>query len=204
MAERTFCTTQLMNNCSLLFPGKSPTMITVNDHGTRRMFIVSATTGKSLLEFKGTWSRDFNNFLEHTEDLLASQVDAIRDGKAPIIAQQEVGLKSEIEKLKNAVEALQKNYTAEVAGLKKELEGWKNEVECRKREAETWKSENEVLRRDLAHQTGGFGCAMHTCPALYRHSQTAGSQWSDDDGTGVAPTPSSTSEVGQGNGVWSC
>jgi len=175
-------------------------MITVNDHGTRRMFIVSATTGKLLLEFKGTWSRDFSNFLEHTEDLLASQVGAIRGGKAPIIAQQKVGLKNEIEKLKNAVEALQKNYMAEVAGLKKELEGWKNEVECRKREAERWKSENEVLRRDLTHQTGGFGCPIHTCPALYRHSQTAESQWSDDDGTGVAPTPSSISEVGQGNG----
>ncbi|KAF8539503.1 hypothetical protein BDD12DRAFT_980952 [Trichophaea hybrida] len=201
MAERTFCVTQIMNNCSLLFPGKSPTMITVNDHGTRRMFVVSATTGKLLLEFQGTWSRDFSNFLEHTEDLLASHVGTIRSGNAPIIGNQVDDLKSEIEKLKNAVESLQKNYTAEVAGLKKELDGLKDQVSFKKQEAKRWKSEYEDLRRDLAHQSGHFGYPIHARPvhiSSYRHNQTTESQYSDDEGP-VLPTPSSTSVVGQGS-----
>jgi hypothetical protein len=51
---RAFYTTQILANCAILFAGKSPHLITVNDSGQRRIFIILAITGELLMEHSCT------------------------------------------------------------------------------------------------------------------------------------------------------
>jgi hypothetical protein len=85
MPQRAFYFAQILANCAILFAGKSPHLITVNDGGQRRIFIISAITGELLLEHSGTETTHILRMLNHTENLLSAHVRAIRQGKGPVI-----------------------------------------------------------------------------------------------------------------------
>jgi hypothetical protein len=145
MPARTFYTSQILANCAVLFPGKSPHLITVKDGSKRRIFIVSSITGELLLEHAGTESLDILRLLTHTENLLSSHVPAIRQGKGPVIGDSK---SAEIEKLKQEAAQMKEESAAEVADLKKEIESLKAQAE---REVMGWKRENDTLRGEVEY-----------------------------------------------------
>jgi hypothetical protein len=151
MPARTFYTSQILANCAVLFPGKSPHMITVNDGGKRRIFIVSSITGELLLEHAGTNPPDILRLLTHTENLLSSHVPAIRQGKGPVIGDSKVdwkGLLKEVENLRQEAAQMKEKSAAEVADLKKEIESLKAQAA---REVMGWKRENDTLRGEVEY-----------------------------------------------------
>ncbi|KAF8542438.1 hypothetical protein BDD12DRAFT_939553 [Trichophaea hybrida] len=129
-------------------------MLTLNEGGTRKIFIISSTTGKLLLESTGTWPRDYSNFLNRTENMLSAHVAAIRAGEGPVReeAVDVVSIKQEIEDLTREMKATKlenEKLQGELGVWKTEVVDWKRGVEAWKREVEGWKRENEDLRRQL-------------------------------------------------------
>jgi len=130
-------------------------MLTVNEGGSCKIFIVSSTTGKLLVESNGTWPRDYSNFLSRTEKMLSAHVAKIRAGLgAPQEKSVDIATtQQEMEELKREVKATKlenERLNRELGGWKNEVADWRLEVEGWKRQVEGWKRENEDLRRQLA------------------------------------------------------
>jgi hypothetical protein len=136
MPVRAFYSAQALENCKLLFAGKNPKMIFVNEDGNYRIFIISATTGELLLEHQGTDESHICGLLGRTEVMLSAQASAIRRGVGPII-EPPGRVKSEIDELKEMVEELKKKWETETAVLRSEVSGLKRE--------------NELLRVEMAY-----------------------------------------------------
>jgi hypothetical protein len=149
MSDRVYYTNQILENCAQMFPGHNPRMLTVNEGGSCKIFIVSSTSGELLLESTGTWPRDYSSFLSRTENMLSAHVAKIRAGRGTVREEKKVDVAAiiqEMEELKREMRATK----SENEKLQGELGGWKNGVADWKREVEEWKKENEGLRRQLA------------------------------------------------------
>jgi hypothetical protein len=171
MPERTFYTTQILANCAILFAGKSPHLITVNDGGQRRIFIVSAITGELLLEHSGTETTHILRLLNHTENMLSAHVRAIRQGKGPVIEGPKTdweGLRKEQQDLEERIRNFEslaadrtKKSEEELAFLKKAQENLKSDLKKRdadieklKKEAKQVKEKNAAEVADLKKEIG--------------------------------------------------
>jgi myosin heavy subunit len=90
MADIAFVRTQILDNCSILFPHPvSPTLLTFSnvvrgvDAASRKILVVCANTSQLLLQQDGTGLEEFRSLLATTERKLSSHAEAILRGEGP-------------------------------------------------------------------------------------------------------------------------
>jgi hypothetical protein len=207
MSDNLWHEQRILANCTQLFPGKSPQILTAgvpqtgydasSYYDASCIFIVCAATGELLYE-----SDNYCSLSQVDFELAAKMADKITDIRAGRAATSVVPggaalaeVKAEMETMRQQMEDLRCENASlagrcgDAEGFKREIEGWKNEVAGWKREVEGWKAENEGLKRELAETRG----------ERYTHVPPQESVWSEDFGTPIA-TPCAVSEAGDDDG----
>jgi hypothetical protein len=201
IADNLWYEQQILANCTQLFPGKSPQILTAITDGLNNcLFIVCAATGELL--YQGPNDSAYHLLQVH-RDLMSRMTDKVADIRAgravtSVVVPSSAELaemKAEMETMRQQVEDLKRENASlagrcgEAEGFKREIEGWKNEVAGWKREVEGWRAENEGLKRELADARG----------ERYTRVPPQESVWSEDFGTPIA-TPCAVSEAGDDDG----